>query len=101
MSKFKQFSCYVEEFNDGNKISARLRDIDTDKRIQILSNDAREEFEYLDFLDDLLAKKTLWPGLFSRTDPSDAVKLEGNVVKTTDDSIMIDFDDSLAYSVEL
>ena len=101
MLKFKQFRCYVEEFNDGNKISARLRDIDSDKQIQILSKDSHDEFEYIDFLDDLLAKKTLWPGLFSRTDPSDAVKLEGNVVKTTNDSILIDFDDSLAYSVEL
>lgn len=84
-----KWECYIEEYMSSNGLSARLREKDTNKKIEILIKSSEEKMHFLRFLSAAKTNKEDMPTVFDR-DGEDIIAVYGIKKREDSETILVD-----------
>ena len=84
-----RYECYIEEYFSAGRLSARIREKKSNKRISIEIRTLAEQQHFLQFLSQAKINKNIMPTVFERNG-TDIVAVYGIPTNETEDTIFID-----------
>ena len=97
MSRVSSTRCYIEQYeNDRGQRSARLREKNTGRKVDLGITDGAGRNDFLLFLSAAAANESLMPDVFSKTGEADAVLVSGDIDFDAPDEIRYIYNDRLS-----